>query len=200
MAAEPDPAARAGAPLPPGGERPPRPGAWERFEEGALLGLSTAALLVATAVMLAEAFSRGVLNHSYFWAEELVRFLVLWAFFLVLGATGRGGYHIRTDLLVARLPAPARRLADALSCCVGIGFSAILVWAAVPQVVRYHAMGMRSDSTLDVPMWVVFLAMPLGGVLLGTYYLRALARLARGGDAFATSPALDRLNAQGRQE
>ncbi len=31
---------------------------------------------------------------------------------------------------------------------------------------RYYTMGMVSESNLDIPQWIIFLAMPIGAALL----------------------------------
>lgn len=161
---------------------------WTWFESNVLLSIATFLALAATSVMLIEAFSRGFLNHSYFWAEELVRFLMIWAFFMSLGAAGRSGHHIRAELIVEMLPASWQRFANGLASLVGIGFSAILFAASVPQVHRYYTMGMRTESTLDLPMWLLFLAMPLGALLLGGYFVGCLIRVLRNQNPFLPHP------------
>ncbi|WP_102225684.1 TRAP transporter small permease [Acidimangrovimonas sediminis] len=155
------------------------------MERGPLLAVATLMFLGATGIMLAEAFSRAFLDRSYFWAEEAVRFLIVWAFFLSLGAAGRGGYHIRTDLVVAVLSRRMRIVCGCLAALVGLAFSVILFDGSVQQVLRYHAMGMLSESNLELPMWIVFLAMPVGAVLFAIYYLRLLVHGVSGNDPFA---------------
>jgi C4-dicarboxylate transporter, DctQ subunit len=167
---------------------PHTPNLWTRFEFGALLPFATCLALLATGIMLVEAFSRGFLAHSYFWAEEGVRYLMIWAFFLTLGAAGRAGHHIRTELIVEMLPAWAQRVSHILACLAGLGFSAILFAASIPQVHRFYTMGMRTDSTLDLPMWALFLAMPIGAVLFAGYYAGCLLRAWRGDDPFRPQP------------
>ncbi len=162
----------------------PRPPLWDRFERGPLTALATIMFLAATLVMLVEAGGRAFFDHSWFWAEEAVRFLIVWAFFLTLGAAGAGGYHIRSDLAVRLLGRRLRVVAGALAALIGLGFSAILFWGAIPQVRRYYTMGMLSESNLELPMWLVFMAMPIGALLFGVFYLRLLARAVRGQDPF----------------
>lgn len=162
-------------------------GLWVRFESGALLGFATLLFLTATAIMLMEGAGRSFFDESYFWAEESVRYLMVWAFFLTLGAAGTAGNHIRTELLVERMPAGIRKAMNLLASAVGAGFSAALMYASIPQLHRYYTMGMMTESSLDLPMWFLFLAMPLGAALLLAYYLRCLVRVLRGEDPFATT-------------
>lgn len=166
-------------------------GWWRRFEFGPLLSGATALFLAAVAIMLMEAFCRAFLDTSFFWAEESVRYLMVWAFFLTLGVAGTEGHHIRTDLLVDRFGPRGRQIADVLASLVGTAFSGLLFFASIPQVHRYYTMGMRTESNLDLPMWLLFLIMPIGALLYLSYYLRALWCALRGGMPFAAGHMTD---------
>jgi len=165
-----------------------RGGLWGRFECRWLLSLAALLSVVATAIMLVEAFSRGFLSHSYFWAEESVRYLMVWAFFLAIGATGRSGMHIRTEMLVEALPPRGRWACNVAASLAGVVFAAILFLASLPQVERYYTLGMMTESTLDLPMWALFLAMPIGAVLLFIYYAGCLVRAVKGNNPFDALP------------
>ncbi|MVW69928.1 TRAP transporter small permease [Bordetella sp. 15P40C-2] len=150
-----------------------------------VLGLATIMALAATFIMILEGFSRYALDVSYFWAEESVRFLMVWAFFLTLGIAGFRNYHIRTELLVQRLPRPVQRVVWLVSCVAGMLFAFILAYSSIPQVHRFYTMGMVSESSLELPMWLLFLAMPVGGLALFAYYACAAWYAWRWGDPFA---------------
>lgn len=167
-----------------------RASVWERIESGPLLSFATGLFLVATAIMLIEGVSRSFFDESYFWAEEAVRYLMVWAFFLTLGAAGTVGSHIRTELLVEHMPLGIRKAMNMLASVAGVVFSGALLYASFPQVHRYYTMGMMTESNLDLPMWILFLAMPLGALLLLAYYLRCLVRVLRGEDPYAATHGL----------
>lgn len=163
-----------------------RRNAWDRFESGPVLGVAAILFVASTLVMLSEGFNRSFNDISFFWAEESVRFLMIWAFFLTLGIAGRRGYHIRTELLVDHMPPKIRRAMHFAAVAAGLLFSAVLFGASVPQLLRYYTLGMMSESTLDIPQWVVFLAMPIGAALFFGYYLRSLMVVWRGGNPFTS--------------
>lgn len=169
-------------------DRGTRTSGWTVFEHRWLLSLATLLALLSTAIMLSEAFNRGFMNRSFFWTEESVRFLMIWAFFLTIGAAGRGGYHIRTEMLVDMLPAGPRRVCNLLASVAGLGFSVILFTASLPQVHRYYTMGMMTESNLDLPMWLLFMAMPIGALLMAGYYLGCLIRAFNGTEPFGAQP------------
>lgn len=157
---------------------------WHFFEFKVLLNISAAMLIVASFIMMLEGLSRSILNTSYFWAEESVRFLLIWAFFIVFGVAGSSGHHIRTDLFIAKLPKGMKHFFNALASLFGMLFSGFMFYASIPQVIRYHKMGMMTESNLDLPMWLVFLAMPLGSAFLFIYYLRCVYLVFKSKDPF----------------
>lgn len=162
---------------------------WDRFESGPVLAVASLLFIGSTLVMLSEGINRTARDISFFWAEEAVRFLMIWAFFMTLGAAGRHGLHIRTEMLVDAVGPRARRWMHLVSIIAGLAFTAVLFGASFPQLMRYYTMGMMSESNLDIPQWVVFCAMPLGAVLWLGYYLRCLIVWISGQDAFGTLPS-----------
>lgn len=167
--------------------RPARRSLWDRFESGPVLSIASLLFIASTGVMLSEGINRSTRDISFFWAEESVRFLMIWAFFLTLGAAGRHGLHIRTEMLVDAMGPRVRRLMHLGAVVAGLGFTAALFGASFPQLVRYYTMGMMSESNLDIPQWVVFCAMPLGAALWFGYYLRCLVSWIRGEDPFTSA-------------
>lgn len=164
---------------------PPRPmSLWDRFESGPVLDFAALLFVASTLVMLSEGFNRSLRDISFFWAEESVRYLMLWAFFLTLGVAGRRGHHIRTELLVDAMGPRLRRAMHYVSVLAGMLFSGVLFAASLPQLLRYYTMGMVSESNLDIPQWIVFLAMPIGALLLAGYYTGCLITLMRGREPF----------------
>jgi|GEM_PF-783878 len=159
-----------------------------------VLGCATILMLGATGIMVLEGLSRHFFGVSYFWAEESVRFLLVWAFFLTLGIAGFQHCHIRTELFVQKFPPAGQRACWLVACITGMAFASILAYSSVAQVSRYYSMGMLSESNLELPMWMVFLAMPLGGIALFLYYAFAAWYACKWGDPFAPEPEPDALD------
>ncbi|WP_420392985.1 TRAP transporter small permease [Acuticoccus sp.] len=171
------------------GERPGwRIGRAYAWVEDAIV-LNVAALFMATAigVMFYEAASRTLVGQSHWWAEEAVRFLVVWSVLMSIGIASRNGHFIRMDLLLLALPRRFALLSAALTGAAGVTFSAVLLYAGVVHVAHLHRIGMMTESSLDLPLWVVRLVLPAAGLLYLLYFLAALAEVARGRDPFATT-------------
>lgn len=153
----------------------------DRFESVVLLNLATVLMAASVAVMFYEAGSRTFLSESRWWAEELVRFLVVWSVMLALGAATRRGNYIRMELLLDHLPPFWRRAAAWLNCVAGLAFTALFTTAAWQSVAHLRVVGMMTESSLDLPLWLVRLALLLGGLLYGLYFVRLAIDLWRGG-------------------
>lgn len=163
-----------------------------------VLGLATVALLVAMGLMIYEGSRRYIADTSYDWIEEVVRFLLIWAFFATLGIAGFRHCHIRTEMILARLPHAMQRITWLFACVVGMAYSAILGGSSIAQLQRYYATRMVSDSTLELPMWPVFLALPVGAALLFLYYIVAWRHAWRGDDPFTPRSTGESNDAEGQ--
>lgn len=147
------------------------------FEEKLILNISTALLIISMGVMFYEASSRSILSESHWWAEELVRFLVVWSVLLSFGVASRNGNYIRMDLLYGMLPSKWQFFLSWLNCLGGLFFCAVLVVAGYEQVAHLEKIGMMTDSNLDTELWIVRSVLPISGLLYSVYFLRTACSL-----------------------
>lgn len=147
-----------------------------------LLGLASVCLLVALATMMMEALSRLFFNVSFFWAEELVRFMIIAVGFFSIPLAGPGGRHIRAGLFVGLLTRRLRLFLAGVTVLCSIVYCLVLVWSGWLQTSHLWFTRMRSQSTLDLPMWTITALVPLGALLLFFYYLGRLRAVVGGND------------------
>ncbi|MEB8386624.1 TRAP transporter small permease [Rhodobacteraceae bacterium KMM 6894] len=155
---------------------------WVFIEERVILNFATVLMCSAMGVMFYEAISRSVLSKSHWWAEELVRFLVVWSVMFGLGVATRHHHFIRMDLLLDMSPPWVRTASSWLNCLIGLAFSGILIYAGWVEVLHMAYIGMMTDSNLDLPLWFVRLATPIGGTLFALHFLGSMYALSRGVD------------------
>lgn len=130
---------------------------------GAALKALSAALLASYFVLvLLQVFFRYVLNDSLFWAEELVRGLMVWGVMVssALVAASRG--HIRVEVLELMLPPAGRRVVVWLCDALTVSFSLLLLCAAIELMNRSW---FQQSPLLEVPKWTVYMAMAAGPAL-----------------------------------
>ena len=128
----------------------------------ALTGLSVALLASYFVLVLVQVFFRYVLNESLYWAEELVRGLMVWGVMLssALVAASRG--HIRVEVLELMLPPAGRRVVVAIANALTVAFSLILLAAAIQLMDRTW---LQQAPMLEVPKWTVYMAIAVGAGL-----------------------------------
>lgn len=163
-----------------------QPGAMERWlvkVNGALL----IGLMAAMAVLvIANVIARYVFNHSFVWAEELSRYMMIWVGFLGSGMVLRVGAHIAVDVfqdLVPRRVAQAMRVAvlAVLAVCIGA-----MAWLGARYVL--FAWG-QETPILNWNFGLVYLAIPVGAALMAVH-LALIARPFVRDRAFARDGAL----------
>ena len=158
----------------------------DRLEEILISTLIAAAtLLIFVAVV--HRYASGVpalvdlMNEvNLSWAQELCIYLFIWMAKFGAAYGVRTGIHVGVDVLVNRLP-PARRkpvilfglLAGALFTVVVGSLGAKFVWEMA------HTDQVSAD--LELPMWIVYLAVPLGSYLMCFRFLQVAWAFARTG-------------------
>jgi TRAP-type transport system small permease protein len=144
-----------------------------RVYEGIVNAVAVTLFSAMVTVTAAGVFFRYVLNSALPWAEEADRYLFIWLTFVGASITMRHKAHIAVDLLV-RSAKPDRRRWFALlvQACV-LAFLVVVFWASGPvlEVTR----DTRATAT-DIPMSWVYLAAPVGCILIGIETLRLMGR------------------------
>lgn len=133
-----------------------------RAEETLIGGL----LIVASFVLFANVVARYGFNDSFPWAEELTRYAIVWMVFVGSSLAAGRGAHISVDVLLRLLgnsPASKALIVGVDVLCVA--FSVCLVVFGWDLVTQAREFGQITPS-LQVPLWAVQLAMPVGGVLM----------------------------------
>jgi len=158
------------------------PWPWRIFDTHILANVATAMMMLALGIMFFEASGRSLTSRSHWWAEESVRFLVVWAVLLALSPATRQHHFIRMDLLVM-IAGPRLRLALGwINAIAGLIFAITLTWTGILAVRHLMRIRMMTDSNLDLPMWLIHLALPIGAALWGVHFLISFYALWRGHD------------------
>ena len=120
-------------------------------------------ILAAMAMMVfANVALRFLTDESILWVEEVSRYLMIWLTFLGAGVVLRYGGHIGIDTLQDLFPrqAPAVRV---VICVLLLGFFGFMVWIGT----RYAMLTWgQTTPVMQIPVGVVYLAMPVGFALL----------------------------------
>ena len=141
----------------------PTPGKAERWLVAANGAVLMALMSGMAALVIANVFARYVFNHSFVWAEEVSRYMMIWVGFLGSGLVLRAGAHIAVDVFQDMLH---RRVAQAMRVAVVVVMLICIIsmlWLGSQYV--HFAWGQESPI-LNWNFGAIYLAIPIGAALM----------------------------------
>ncbi|WP_146346652.1 TRAP transporter small permease [Phaeobacter marinintestinus] len=140
-----------------------------------------ASLFVAAGAMLTyEVIARYFFVRPTIWAAELSQLCLIWGCLLGMAWLLSARRHIAVDAVIQLLPAGARNLIEAAAMLLVAAFSAMVTWKGWGIFWDSFERGRTTGSMLDLPSWIVELAVPMGFALLFVQALIEAVRSARG--------------------
>ncbi len=107
------------------------------------------------------------------WAQELCIYLFIWMAKFGAAYGVRTGIHVGVDVLVRSLSPQKQRFFVILSLGSGAFFTACIALLGAKFVHFIYNVGQVSPD-LEMPMWIVYLAIPLGSSLMCYRFLQVL--------------------------
>ena len=161
--------------------------------------LLSASMLAVAGLTIANVFTRTVLGFSMAAAEELSRFGIVLITFVGLSYATSKGRHIRMTAIYDLLPhRPRKALAIAIA-----GLTALLMLFLAWQAAQYATIVADLGSTspvLRVPLFVIYLAAPLGLTLAGVQYILTVVRNLRSPEVYISFERTDAYEAEEQPE
>lgn len=133
--------------------------------------LCAALLAVQVVVILWGVLTRTFVNQAG-WTEELARYLLIWISLLGAAYAVANRSHIAISLLPDSLEGAKRlRLNRVIDVLILIFVVAVLIIGGSYYVWLTFSLGQRAPS-LDIPVGVVYLAVPLSGFFIAYFQLK----------------------------
>lgn len=143
----------------------------------ACLWLAASGLVLMTALIAWQVFSRYMLNDTPTWTETVSIILMTWFIFLGAAVGVREGNHLNFDILLHVVPERARAALNSISDLVVLAFG--LGMAIYGGQLTIGTWGTPLPN-LGWPTGVTYLAIVAGGVLIVLFSAERLARRAAG--------------------
>lgn len=123
---------------------------------------------------------RSVTGINLLWAQELCIYLFVWMAKFGAAYGVRIGIHVGVDVLVGMVNERWRHVLVITSFLAGALFTAIVAWIG-GKFVYGIAQTAQVSADLEVPVWIVYLAVPAGSLLMCFRFLQALVVYLRTG-------------------
>jgi TRAP-type C4-dicarboxylate transport system permease small subunit len=131
------------------------------------------AMVIMVASVSLQVYSRYVLRQPVGWTEEIARATLVWITFLGSYLVLRKATHIRISVLVDRFPLVVRRICGALGYLMITAVAVVLVRYGIDFTTRFGRMSMIS---FELPMGILYVVVPVSGVLFLIWSLEMLFR------------------------
>lgn len=145
--------------------------AWiENFLAAATLGAASALAIVAVIL-------RYVFDYVIFWSGEAVIYLIIFSTFVGAVITLRHNEHVSVDILQLFLGGRGKKILTLLGSLMLVGYCGIIglyAWILVAE----PSIRNTTTAALDLPLWVVYLALPIGLTLMLLRSLEIIYRTA----------------------
>jgi TRAP-type C4-dicarboxylate transport system permease small subunit len=146
----------------------------------AALALSAGALLASLATIGYSVVRRYVFDTPVAWTDELVGYLLVASVMLAAADALFGGEHIAVDIVTERLSSAGKRVAYLFGLVTVMATAVLLVVEGIGTVTFSRQVGLRSNGSLAVEMWIPQLLVPIGAGLLLLAAIVAFAGAWRG--------------------
>ena len=135
-----------------------------------LLAFAVAILMVPVSIQIFSRFTQ--LIPAYIWTEEMSRFFFIWMVMIGAMIGVRERLHFDVDFL-PKLSARGDAVMRIVANVFVLAFAGVLLWWGV----EFTRFGWNQTSELaDLPMWLIFIAWPLGGAIYILFLIEAFAR------------------------
>ncbi|MBQ3276519.1 MAG: TRAP transporter small permease [Oscillospiraceae bacterium] len=114
-------------------------------------------------------------GHSLSWSEEIARYLFIWQCWMSVSLAERSKVHIRIFMATQGLPKKVRWVIEILVNLSVIAINVFFIYWGIAMV-KFLINAGTTSTACKIPMWIIYLAMPLGSF---TYSLRLCGNVYR---------------------
>jgi C4-dicarboxylate transporter DctQ subunit len=115
------------------------------------------------------------------WAQEACIYMFVWMAKFGAAYGVRTGIHVGVDVIINRMNTPWRNKFVVFGLLAGAAFTGIIGTLGASFV--YHmAQTDQTSADLEMPMWIVYLAVPLGSYLMCFRFLQVMVAFVKTGE------------------
>lgn len=133
-------------------------------------------MLFTTGLLFTNVVLRYFFHSAIFWAEEVLRYCIVWVTFIGASSCVKDDSHISIDILSGALRPRGKKILKILLQLAGIAFSVFFLVISVRFVMQIKATSQVSATIVNVPMYLIYLCFPISFIL---YLIRSVEVLVR---------------------
>ncbi len=148
-----------------------------------LFGIFAACLVGAAILVVSQmVVMRYFLNASTIWQTEFVTFSLVAATFIGSPYVALIKGHVNVDLLPHYLGPGGRKALTLIAASVSVLFAVVVAWTGFGLWLEAWTENWRTDTVWSLPLWIPYIAMPLGIGLMALQYIVEIVCVLSGRD------------------
>lgn len=153
---------------------------WEVLNNFSEIALKFSAFLLLMVVLAVwyQVFAR-ITHISTKGIVEVTGFMLIWVCYFGIAYGLRTGRHIRVDIIYGRMPENIQNLFLIIGNLVCVAFSIIITWEGIKLIRMFYEIAQNS-LTLRIPMFIVYIGMPIGMILFSVEAIREIVLIIKG--------------------
>lgn len=136
------------------------------------------AFVGVTIMLTINVIGRYFFHSAFFWAEEVTNYFIIWITFLGSAVCIRYGMHVSVDMILQYGSDRLKKRITVAVTVICIVFTALLTVVGVMMVRGFVTNG-QVTLTLRIPMYIPYLAIPVGAFLMMLEYIEQLGLVLR---------------------
>jgi len=128
-------------------------------------------------LVLHEVIVRYVFDAPTLFSVELSEYLLILVAFMSIGWVLKEDRHVAVSFVMDRMPEKVRLGMKLLTSVLTMAFLAIIVWQGSRTVLTAFRGNYHSSSLLEFPMWIPYLLIPLGALVMSLQYIVTIINL-----------------------
>jgi len=141
----------------------------------------TLGIFATTFVLFANVIAR-VFKYGFPWAYEFSQYAIVWIVMAGMGAATRAGVHMRVTALIDMTKSEKfhkiiNAVVHVLTALFGLFFLVYGVRLCASMIERHQV-----STAMELPLWIVYISLPIGGGLMLLREIQALVRDWKGGE------------------
>ncbi|MDD4569719.1 MAG: TRAP transporter small permease [Tepidanaerobacteraceae bacterium] len=127
----------------------------------------TLLFIIMTVITFFQVISRYFFGISYFWADEMSIFSMIWLVFLGASISVSHNAHTRIDYFISLFPPKIKKWIEIFNNFICMTFIILVTYYGLDVI----KLTMKNVSTgLKIPMGIIYGSLPVSGVLMAIYF------------------------------